>query len=110
MASLPPTETADHQHSRRVYSQIQHWLGNKKRPDDWGWKIQVINSDEDDDDEPILPDDLVEASLTLHVEEDTDDLQNILDHKLQSEQDKVKRLGCRYQDHIYDCRLYYYYY
>ncbi|GBL73147.1 hypothetical protein AVEN_159228-1 [Araneus ventricosus] len=33
--------------------------------------IQVINSDEDDDGEPILPDDLVEASLSLHVEEDT---------------------------------------
>ncbi|GBN32687.1 hypothetical protein AVEN_44274-1, partial [Araneus ventricosus] len=36
--------------------------------------IQVINSDEDDDGEPILPDDLVEASLLLHVEEDTSDL------------------------------------
>ncbi|GBN61058.1 hypothetical protein AVEN_183883-1, partial [Araneus ventricosus] len=35
---------------------------------------QVINSDEDDDGEPILPDDLVEASLSLHVEEDTGDL------------------------------------
>ncbi|GBN05681.1 hypothetical protein AVEN_22949-1 [Araneus ventricosus] len=33
--------------------------------------IQVINSDDDDDGEPILPDDLVEASLSLHVEEDT---------------------------------------
>ncbi|GBM85694.1 hypothetical protein AVEN_95203-1 [Araneus ventricosus] len=36
--------------------------------------IQVINSDEDDDGEPILSDDLVEASLCLHVEEDTSDL------------------------------------
>ncbi|GBO37303.1 hypothetical protein AVEN_107268-1 [Araneus ventricosus] len=108
MASLSPTEAAAHQHSRRVYHQIQHWLSNKKRQEDWGWertisglqpvkslkppapdsilrkisckckkgctKIQVINSDEDDDDEPILPDDLVEASLSLRVEEDTDDL------------------------------------
>ncbi|GBO25124.1 hypothetical protein AVEN_158589-1 [Araneus ventricosus] len=31
MASLPPTEAAAHQHSRRVYYRIQHWLGNKKR-------------------------------------------------------------------------------
>ncbi|GBM30490.1 hypothetical protein AVEN_34244-1 [Araneus ventricosus] len=54
--------------------------------------IQVINSDEDDDGEPILPDDLVEASLSLHVEEDTGDLSKILDHNLQSDQDKVKRL------------------
>ncbi|GBN14255.1 hypothetical protein AVEN_23746-1 [Araneus ventricosus] len=36
--------------------------------------IQVINSDEDDDGEPILPEDLVEASLSLHVEGDTGDL------------------------------------
>ncbi|GBM22852.1 hypothetical protein AVEN_202127-1 [Araneus ventricosus] len=35
-------------------------------------KIQVINSDDDDDVEPILPDHLVEASLSLHDEEDTD--------------------------------------
>ncbi|GBM01899.1 hypothetical protein AVEN_77565-1 [Araneus ventricosus] len=60
--------------------------------------IQVINSVEDDNGEPILPDDLVKASLSLHVEEDTDDLSKILDHKLQSDQEKVKRLCnvCRY--------------
>ncbi|GBN46003.1 hypothetical protein AVEN_72422-1 [Araneus ventricosus] len=33
-------------------------------------KIQVINSDKDD--EPMLPNHLVEASLSFHVEEDTD--------------------------------------
>ncbi|GBM18714.1 hypothetical protein AVEN_9008-1 [Araneus ventricosus] len=44
------------------------WDNSKNR------KIQIINSDEDDDGEPILPDDLVEASLSLHVEEDTYDL------------------------------------
>ncbi|GBO27011.1 hypothetical protein AVEN_238043-1 [Araneus ventricosus] len=131
MALLPPTKATDQKHSRRVYSPIQHWFGNKKRPEDWGWertisglqpvknlklpapdsilrkisckckkgctwncscrkdrlfcsvlclhcwdncdnrKIQVINSDED---EPILSDDLVEASLSLNLEEDTDDL------------------------------------
>ncbi|GBM10480.1 hypothetical protein AVEN_109287-1 [Araneus ventricosus] len=37
-------------------------------------KIQVIKIDDDDDDEPILLDHLVEASLSFHVEEDTDDL------------------------------------
>ncbi|GBO46835.1 hypothetical protein AVEN_119630-1 [Araneus ventricosus] len=37
-------------------------------------RIEVINSDEDDDGEPILPDNLVEASLSVHVEEDTGDL------------------------------------
>ncbi|GBM52224.1 hypothetical protein AVEN_31043-1 [Araneus ventricosus] len=95
---------AAHQDSLKVYYQIQHWLGDKKRPGDWGWErtnselqpvktlkcpapnsilyarypangncnnkgIQVINSD--DDGEPIVPDDLVETSLSLHVEEDT---------------------------------------
>ncbi|GBN76447.1 hypothetical protein AVEN_147681-1 [Araneus ventricosus] len=134
MVSLHPTEAAAQKHSLRVYHQIQNWLGNKRRPEDWGWertisglqlvktlkppapdcilrkisnkckkgctgncscrkatlfssvlclhcrdncnnrKIQEINSDEDDDDEPILPDHLVEASLSLHVEEDTDEL------------------------------------
>ncbi|GBN71420.1 hypothetical protein AVEN_19070-1 [Araneus ventricosus] len=39
--------------------------------------IQVINSDEDDDGEPKLPDDLVEASLSLHVEEDTSNKDNL---------------------------------
>ncbi|GBL99435.1 hypothetical protein AVEN_68739-1 [Araneus ventricosus] len=117
-----------------TFHNIQNWLGNKKRSEDWGWErtisglqlvktlkppvpdsilskisnkgkkgcsgncscrkatllpsvlcfhywdnynnrmIQEINSDEDDDDEPILPDHLVEASLSLHVEEDSDDL------------------------------------
>ncbi|GBM09480.1 hypothetical protein AVEN_141399-1 [Araneus ventricosus] len=41
MASLPPTEAAAHQHSLRVYYQIQHWLGNKKRPEDWGWERTI---------------------------------------------------------------------
>ncbi|GBM97670.1 hypothetical protein AVEN_11681-1 [Araneus ventricosus] len=129
---------AAHQHSLKVYYQIQHWLDNKKRPEDWGWertnsrlqpvkilktpvpysilyvrypasvrrgaqeiaavgrsdcfvqcciliigataitegfkRERVINRDEDDDSEPILSNDLVEASLSLHVEEDTGDL------------------------------------
>ncbi|GBM15067.1 hypothetical protein AVEN_150085-1 [Araneus ventricosus] len=101
MSSLPPNESSAHQYSLRVYRQIQHWLRNKKRPEDWGWentnselqpvktlkppapdsvlrkiscrKIQVINNDEDDDGEPIF--------------------QKILDHKPQINQDKVKRLG-----------------
>ncbi|GBO17706.1 hypothetical protein AVEN_39904-1 [Araneus ventricosus] len=41
MASLPPTEVAAHQHSRRVYNQIQNWLGNKKRHEDWGWERTI---------------------------------------------------------------------
>ncbi|GBM08156.1 hypothetical protein AVEN_214484-1 [Araneus ventricosus] len=41
MASLPPTEAAAHQYSLRVYHQIQAWLDNKKRPDDWGWERTI---------------------------------------------------------------------
>ncbi|GBO08947.1 hypothetical protein AVEN_170367-1 [Araneus ventricosus] len=41
MDSLPPTEKASHQHSLRVYHQIQHWLGNKKRPGDWAWERTI---------------------------------------------------------------------
>ncbi|GBN37526.1 hypothetical protein AVEN_270649-1 [Araneus ventricosus] len=93
MILLPPTEAYAHQHSLRVYHQIQHWFGNKisgiqpvktlkpPAPDSilrkisckCKRKIQVIN-DEDDEDEPIMPDHLVEVSLSLHFEEDTDDL------------------------------------
>ncbi|GBM00634.1 hypothetical protein AVEN_117992-1 [Araneus ventricosus] len=40
MASLPPTEAATHQYSLRVYHLIQPWLGNKKRPEDWGLTCQ----------------------------------------------------------------------
>ncbi|GBM85339.1 hypothetical protein AVEN_58045-1 [Araneus ventricosus] len=32
-----------HQHSLKVYYQIQHWLGDKKRPGEWGW--ERINSE-----------------------------------------------------------------
>ncbi|GBM48046.1 hypothetical protein AVEN_34373-1 [Araneus ventricosus] len=35
MTLLPPTEAAAHQHFLGVYHQIQHWLGNKKRHEDW---------------------------------------------------------------------------
>ncbi|GBM24354.1 hypothetical protein AVEN_202337-1 [Araneus ventricosus] len=41
MASLPPTETAFHQHSRRVYNLVQRWLANKKRPEDWDWERTI---------------------------------------------------------------------
>ncbi|GBM48840.1 hypothetical protein AVEN_21622-1 [Araneus ventricosus] len=41
MASLPPTEAAAHQYSLRVYHQIQPWLGNKKRSEDWGWERTI---------------------------------------------------------------------
>lgn len=35
---LPPTSQAAAQHSLRVFYQIQLWLGNKKNPEEWGWK------------------------------------------------------------------------
>lgn len=38
LASLPPTEAAAQQHTLRVYFQVQEWLGNKKDPEQWGWK------------------------------------------------------------------------
>ncbi|GBM63656.1 hypothetical protein AVEN_253123-1 [Araneus ventricosus] len=95
MASLPPTEAAAHQHSLRCPLHLT--LSCKCKKGCTGncscmkarlfcsvlclhcWdncnnrKIQVINSYEDDDDEPILADHLVEESLSLHVEEDIDD-------------------------------------
>lgn len=37
LESLPPTSDSAAQHSYRTYYQIQLWLGNKLRPEDWGW-------------------------------------------------------------------------
>lgn len=34
ISTLPPTENAAKQHSRRTYHQVQQWLGNEQ----WGWK------------------------------------------------------------------------
>lgn len=35
---LPPTESALVQHVKRVYFQIQAWLGINLNPEQWGWK------------------------------------------------------------------------
>lgn len=37
LSKLPPTSSAAHQHSRRVYLQVQAWLGNVLNPEEWGW-------------------------------------------------------------------------
>ncbi|GBN76604.1 hypothetical protein AVEN_207597-1 [Araneus ventricosus] len=56
-------------------------------------KIQVINSDEDDDNEPICPI-MKLRRLYLCMSRKTQMIfQKILEHKPQSEQDKVKRLA-----------------
>ncbi|GFT92943.1 uncharacterized protein TNCV_740891 [Trichonephila clavipes] len=38
VSSLPPTTDAAFEHLKRVYLQIQIWLGNDVDIDDWGWK------------------------------------------------------------------------
>ncbi|KAF7998623.1 hypothetical protein HCN44_011031 [Aphidius gifuensis] len=39
LASLPPTLFTAHQHGKRVFYQMQRWLGNNNlRPEEWGWK------------------------------------------------------------------------
>ena len=35
---LPPTENAAAEHLKRVYLQIQLWLGHEAKPEDLGWK------------------------------------------------------------------------
>lgn len=40
LASMPPTTAAARQHSFRVYHQVQHWLGNGKLAESWGWKME----------------------------------------------------------------------
>ena len=36
---LPPTADAARFHSRRVYLQVQAWLGNNMEPTEWGWML-----------------------------------------------------------------------
>lgn len=36
ISSLPPTESAAKQQSRRTYHQVQQWLGNELPPEEWG--------------------------------------------------------------------------
>ncbi|GFX61259.1 uncharacterized protein TNCV_3407331 [Trichonephila clavipes] len=38
LSSLPPTTYAAFEHLKRVYLQIQIWLGNDVDIDNWGWK------------------------------------------------------------------------
>ena len=40
--SLPPTTDAARFHSRRVYLQVQTWLGHVLKAEQWGWKL--VNS------------------------------------------------------------------
>lgn len=37
-ATLPPTASATHQHPLRTYYQVQTWLNNPLRAEDWGWE------------------------------------------------------------------------
>lgn len=38
MSNLPPTENAAIEHLKRVYFQVQLWLGNDDLPEKWGWE------------------------------------------------------------------------
>jgi hypothetical protein len=38
LEALPPTSAAAHQHSLRVYHQVQLWKGKKLAPTSWGWQ------------------------------------------------------------------------
>lgn len=37
LATLPPTSEAAELHIKRVYLQVQLWMGNELNPEDWGW-------------------------------------------------------------------------
>lgn len=38
LSALPPTKSALCEHVKRVYYQIQSWLGENLNPEHWGWK------------------------------------------------------------------------
>lgn len=43
LSSLPPTEDAAELHIKRVFLQIQIWLGFKLNPLEWGWELNGAN-------------------------------------------------------------------
>ena len=61
--SLPPTESAAHQHSLRVYLQIQTWIrGNETLdPKDWGWDLTDNYYSPIYTDQPPAPADLLKV-------------------------------------------------
>ena len=60
LALLPPSDSALREHVKRVYYQIQSWLGRSLNPEDWGWKrsnslmLPVMNN------KPVAPAHLLE--------------------------------------------------
>ncbi|GFY75699.1 uncharacterized protein TNIN_370461 [Trichonephila inaurata madagascariensis] len=40
LSNLPPTSVAAHQHINRVYYQVQSWLENDLKPQEWGWILR----------------------------------------------------------------------
>lgn len=44
LSSLPPTDDAAEFHIKRVYLQVQTWLGHRLNPLDWGWKLNGHNN------------------------------------------------------------------
>lgn len=44
LSSLPPTDDAAEFHIKRVYLQIQTWLGFEVNPEEWGWKLNGENN------------------------------------------------------------------
>lgn len=40
LSNIPPTSAAAHQHFKRVYYQVQTWLGHDLEPQVWGWAMR----------------------------------------------------------------------
>ncbi|OXU23828.1 hypothetical protein TSAR_008354 [Trichomalopsis sarcophagae] len=57
---LPPTIPVLKEHAKRVYYQMQFWLGFNLNPEDWGWRrtsnmlLPIINT------KPVAPKELLE--------------------------------------------------
>ncbi|KAF7998468.1 hypothetical protein HCN44_010405 [Aphidius gifuensis] len=60
LASLPPSKSAAHEHGKRVYYQMQTWLGNSLELVQWGWKRYQMTLIPIMTDEPPAPEQLCE--------------------------------------------------
>ncbi|KAI4478910.1 hypothetical protein M0802_014479 [Mischocyttarus mexicanus] len=59
LASLPPTDSAANFHCRRVYCQVQQWLGNQIDETNWGWKIVNDMLEPIQTNDPLIPETLL---------------------------------------------------
>lgn len=68
LSFLPPTDSALREHTKRVYYQVQLWLGNNSLiPEKWGWMRQHFLVIPTMTDKPSAPESLLQSVRILYA-------------------------------------------